>query len=45
MARLAGTTRASVDRVLRALQSRGWLVLARGSICIVDRDRLVRAGR
>jgi len=40
VASLAGTTRATANRVLRALESRGLLVLSRGRITVPDRARL-----
>lgn len=45
VASLAGTTRATVNRILRALESRGVLTLARGRIIVLDTDRLERSGR
>lgn len=43
IASLAGTTRATVNRVLRALESRGVLALSRGRVEILDGQRLQRA--
>lgn len=40
VASLAGTTRATANRVLRALESRGVVRLARGRIIVPDRGRL-----
>jgi Crp-like helix-turn-helix domain len=45
IANFAGTTRATANRVLRALESRGVLTLARGRIIIPDRDRLESSTR
>lgn len=45
IASLAGTTRATANRVLRALQTRGVLTLARGHIVILDRAGLERGTR
>ncbi|MDN5918027.1 MAG: Crp/Fnr family transcriptional regulator [Pseudonocardia sp.] len=45
IASLAGTTRATANRVLRTLEQRGVLVLARGRIIVRDRRRLETAAR
>lgn len=45
VASLAGTTRATVNRVLRALEARGVLVLARGRITVRDCRRLEAVSR
>ncbi len=45
VASIAGTTRATVNRVLRGLQARGVLALSRGRITVLDRDRLAAAAR
>jgi CRP/FNR family transcriptional regulator, cyclic AMP receptor protein len=42
IAELAGTSRATVNRVLRDEQARGSLRLARGTVAVVDRDALER---
>lgn len=42
LAGLAGTTRATVNRVLRGEQRRGTVELARGKITILDREALAR---
>jgi CRP-like cAMP-binding protein len=42
VAGLAGTSRATVNRVLRSEESRGTLRLARGRIAVLDREALVR---
>ncbi|MGH3492841.1 MAG: Crp/Fnr family transcriptional regulator, partial [Sciscionella sp.] len=45
IAHLAGTTRATANRVLRALEARGVLTLARGHIIVLDRAGLARSTR
>ena len=45
LASLAGTSRATVNRVLRQAEEAGWLSLGRGRIRIVDHDRLARRAR
>ncbi|GEL16783.1 Crp/Fnr family transcriptional regulator [Pseudonocardia asaccharolytica] len=45
VASLAGTTRATANRVLRGLEARGVLALSRGRITIADRRRLADAAR
>jgi CRP-like cAMP-binding protein len=45
VAGLAGTTRATVNRVLRREEESGTLLLTRGRIRIVDPDRLARLAR
>jgi CRP/FNR family transcriptional regulator, cyclic AMP receptor protein len=45
IASLAGTTRATANRVLRALEARGVLTLARGRIIVLDRAGLERSTR
>jgi CRP-like cAMP-binding protein len=42
LASMAGTARPTVNRVLRSAHEQGWLVLGRGRIVVVDRDRLRR---
>jgi CRP/FNR family transcriptional regulator, cyclic AMP receptor protein len=42
LASLAGTSRATVNRVLRQAEEAGWLSLGRGRIRIVDHARLAR---
>ncbi len=42
LASLAGTSRATVNRVLRQAEEAGWLSLGRGRIKIVDHARLAR---
>jgi CRP/FNR family transcriptional regulator, cyclic AMP receptor protein len=42
LASLAGTSRATVNRVLRQAEEAGWLSLGRGRITIVDHARLAR---
>jgi CRP-like cAMP-binding protein len=45
LAGLAGTSRATVNRVLRQEESRGSVALARGKVTITDRAALERRGR
>lgn len=45
IANLAGTTRATANRILRALEARGVLTLARGRILVLDRTGLERSTR
>lgn len=45
LADLAGTSRATVNRVLRLEQEKGAIVLRRGKTQVVDRDALERRGR
>lgn len=45
LAGMVGTTRATANGMLRALEERGVLVLQRGRIAVVDRTALDRAGR
>jgi CRP/FNR family transcriptional regulator, cyclic AMP receptor protein len=45
LASMAGTARATANRVLRELEEQGVIVLSRNRIRIIDRDRLVRRGR
>lgn len=45
LAGLAGTSRATVNRVLREEERRGSLTLARGSVTIGDADAIARRGR
>jgi CRP-like cAMP-binding protein len=45
LAGLAGSTRATVNSVLRDAQKRGLIVLARGKTVIVDRDALEQRAR
>jgi CRP/FNR family transcriptional regulator, cyclic AMP receptor protein len=45
MAQIAGTSRATVNRVLRAQEERGTLALTRGKTVIVDREALRRGRR
>jgi CRP/FNR family cyclic AMP-dependent transcriptional regulator len=45
LAALAGTSRATVNRVLRDEEKRGALVLSRGRVRILDRDELTRRAR
>ncbi len=42
LASLAGTSRATVNRVLRQAEEAGWLALGRGRIRIIDHARLAR---
>jgi CRP-like cAMP-binding protein len=43
LAGLAGTSRATVNRVLRAEQERGTVRLSRGRTVVLDQERLSRA--
>ena len=45
LADLAGTSRATVNRVLRAEQAAGVLRLSRGRTVVVDREALLTRGR
>jgi CRP/FNR family transcriptional regulator, cyclic AMP receptor protein len=45
LAEMAGTSRATVNRVLREEQKRGSVELARGRTVVVDVDQLVRRAR
>lgn len=45
LAGLAGTTRATVNRVLRRELARGTLALNRGKVTVLDRDSLARRSR
>jgi CRP-like cAMP-binding protein len=45
LASLAGTSRATVNKVLREEQERGTLALARGRTTLLDRDALERRAR
>lgn len=45
LASLAGTSRATVNRVLRSAEDAGWVSLGRGRIKVLDHDRLVRRAR
>jgi CRP-like cAMP-binding protein len=45
IASLAGTTRATANRILRGLETRGVITLARGRIIIRDRNELERTTR
>lgn len=45
LAELAGATRPTVNKVLRALQDGGAIALARGRIEVLDREALRRAAR
>jgi CRP-like cAMP-binding protein len=45
VAGLAGTTRESVNRLLRRLQEDGVLELRRGEISLLDQERLTRLAR
>jgi len=45
LASLAGTSRATVNRVLGELEQAGALLVARRRITVLDRDRLARAAR
>jgi DNA-binding GntR family transcriptional regulator len=44
LAQIAGTSRATVNRVLREQEERGTLTLMRGKTTIVDRELLRRSG-
>ncbi len=45
LAEMAGTSRATVNQVLRAEQERGTIELARGRTVVLDRDELARRAR
>ncbi|MGH9039960.1 MAG: Crp/Fnr family transcriptional regulator [Acidimicrobiia bacterium] len=45
LASLAGTSRATVNRVLRQAEEAGWVALGRGRIRVLDHDRLARRAR
>ena len=45
LAEMAGTSRATVNRVLREEEQRGTVVLRRGRTVVVDREALARRGR
>ncbi len=45
LASLAGTSRVTVNRVLGELEQAGAVLVARGRITVVDRDRVARAAR
>jgi CRP/FNR family transcriptional regulator, cyclic AMP receptor protein len=45
LAEMAGTTRGTVNQVLRAEQERGTVDLGRGRTVILDRDELARRAR
>jgi CRP/FNR family transcriptional regulator, cyclic AMP receptor protein len=45
LASLAGTSRATVNRVLRQAEDAGWVSLGRGRIKVLDRERLTRRAR
>jgi CRP/FNR family transcriptional regulator, cyclic AMP receptor protein len=45
LASLAGTSRATVNRVLRQAEEAGWVALGRGKVKILDADRLARRAR
>jgi CRP/FNR family transcriptional regulator, cyclic AMP receptor protein len=45
LAGLAGTSRATVNRVLRQEEGRGAVALARGKVTVIDRPALERRGR
>jgi len=45
LASLAGTSRATVNRVLRDEERRGTLELSRGGVSVIDREALARRGR
>ena len=45
LARLAGTSRASVNAVLRDAEKRGLIALRRGTTCVLDRGELARRAR
>jgi CRP/FNR family transcriptional regulator, cyclic AMP receptor protein len=42
LASLAGTSRATVNRVLRQEERRGTLALRRGCVAVLDREQLAR---
>ena len=45
LASLAGTSRATVNRVLRQAEEAGWVSLGRGRIKVLDSERLARRSR
>lgn len=45
LASLAGTTRPTVNRLLKALERDGIVSLSRGKVAVVDPDALIRRGR
>jgi len=45
LASLAGTSRATVNRVLRQAEEAGWVALGRGRIRVIDHERLARRAR
>ncbi len=45
LAGLAGTSRATVNRVLREEEARGTVRLARGRTVVIDREGLARRSR
>lgn len=45
LASLAGTSRATVNRVLRHAEEAGWVALGRGRIRVLDHERLARRAR
>jgi CRP/FNR family cyclic AMP-dependent transcriptional regulator len=45
LASLAGTSRATVNRVLRQAEEAGWVALGRGKVKVLDADRLARRAR
>lgn len=45
LASLAGTSRATVNRVLRQAEEAGWVSLGRGRVRVLDPDRLARKAR
>ncbi len=45
LASLAGTSRATVNRVLRQAEESGWVALGRGKVKVLDAERLARRAR
>jgi CRP-like cAMP-binding protein len=45
LASLAGTSRATVNRVLRQAEEAGWVSLGRGRVKVLDAERLARRSR
>jgi CRP/FNR family transcriptional regulator, cyclic AMP receptor protein len=45
LASLAGTSRATVNRVLRQAEEAGWVALGRGRVKVLDTERLARRAR
>jgi CRP/FNR family transcriptional regulator, cyclic AMP receptor protein len=45
LASLAGTSRATVNRVLRQAEEAGWVALGRGRVKVLDAERLARRAR